>query len=64
MAVSRSEIRDHHAAPQLEGRDDGVRVTEPILPGASGVQPPANRTRQAIQDHAFAMVVTTVRPQR
>ncbi len=61
MAIPRTEVRDHHAGPQLEGRNDGVRIAQPILPGASGVQPPANRSGQAIEDHAFDIMATTVR---
>lgn len=50
MAVSRPEIRDHHAGPQLEPLDDGARIAQSILTRASGVQPPPNRLGQTIED--------------
>jgi len=50
MAVSRAQIRHHHAAPQVERRDDGVGIAQSILPGASGVQPPADRSGQTLED--------------
>jgi hypothetical protein len=49
MPVPRAEIRDHHPGPKVQGADDGIGISQSVLPGAPGVQPAANRPGQALE---------------
>jgi hypothetical protein len=58
MPRARTEIAHDHPGPEVEDRDDRVRVAQAILAGPAGVQPPADRSGQSRSGQAVASWAT------
>jgi hypothetical protein len=52
MAHTRTQVAHAHAGPDLKDGDDRLRVVQPILARAAGVQPAAHRSWQPIEHQA------------